>query len=211
MTPHRSRVENREAGAGEVAGYIRVSSTSQDYADQRSSIEAAARARGELVGRWYADIASGKTLDRPELQRMRAELQGGAVRRVWVWRLDRLSRSGIASTFECVAAIRGSGAELLSVTEGFAFERGPAGDIMLAILAWSAEQERLKIRENQEAARQRMALQGRPWGRPPLAPHLEDAIPALRSQGKTIRQIARELQISRSVVGKRLASKTREI
>lgn len=209
---NRSRVENREAAPGElaVAAYIRVSSSSQNYQDQRTSIETAARAHGDVVGRWYADVASGGTLERPELQRMRAELQSGGVRRVWVWRLDRLSRAGIASTLDCVAAIRGAGAELRSVTEGFAFEVGSAGELLLAVLAWCAEQQRLQIRENQEAARERMALlEGRPWGRPPLAPHIEDAIPALRSQGKSIREIARELQISRSVVGKRLAPKTR--
>ena len=205
------RVDKRELVASEpvVAAYIRVSSPSQDYAYQRHAIETAARARGELVEQWYADIGSGSTMERPELVRMRHDVDRLLIKRLWVWRLDRLSRSGIVDMFGVVDQIRGSGATLASVADGFALEPGPAGEIMLAMIAWAAEQERIKIRENQEAARRRMLREGRNWGRPRLPDTKRDAIVAASSRGKSRKEIARELQISRSSVDKVLRSLSR--
>ena len=185
---------------GAVVGYIRVSSASQDYAYQRTAIDEAARARGEKIGEWFADVASGGTLDRPQFSRLRAALDVRAVRRVWVWRLDRLTRSGISDTLECVAHVRRCGADLVSVADRVALDGGPAGELVLAVLAWCAQMERQKIRENQEAARVRMQREGRSWGRPPLPPGLKDAVALAKSQGMSCREIARQLKVSKSWV-----------
>lgn len=184
------------------AGYIRVSSPSQDYAYQRHAIEIAARARGERIDHWYADISSGASKRRPELGRLWRALEQRAVSRLWVWRLDRLTRAGIAETFENVRFVRSSGAELVSVADQFALDGGPAAELVLAVLAWCAQMEREKIRENQEAARARMRRQGRTFGRPPLADHLRDEVIALSSQRPrpSLREIARRLHVSKSWV-----------
>jgi DNA invertase Pin-like site-specific DNA recombinase len=213
-----SGANKREVGAAApaVAAYIRVSTASQDHAYQRAAIERAARARGELVERWYADVASGSTMERPELQRMRADLARGAVLRVWVWRLDRLTRSGIADTLELVSEVREADVELVSVVDGFMVDEGPIGELVLAVMAWAAQMERTKIHEAQEAARARLALQGRGWGRPELPRTTRDAVLELGSQktddGRqrfSIRDIARQLNISKSSVGKYLRTKSR--
>lgn len=183
-----------------VAGYIRVSSASQDHAYQRSAIEAAARARGERVDEWFADVASGGTLERPELVRLHSALDARRLCRVWVWRLDRLTRTGIADTLECVDHVRRSGAELVSVADQMALDAGPVGDLVLAVLAWCAQIERTKIAENQAAARARMALQGRPWGRPPLPAPVRDAVARHAAEGLSRRAIARTLNVSKSFV-----------
>lgn len=193
--------EHGPCRARAVAGYIRVSSPSQDYAYQRHAIEQAARARGELVAHWFGDVASGRSMDRPELQRMLASLDAGAISRVWVWRLDRLTRSGIADTLEVVEHIR-SRATLASVADGFALDEGPAAELVLAVLAWAARVEREKIRENQAAARERLERQGRTWGRPRIPPEIRDECRSRLSRGYTIREIARSLKISRSSVAK---------
>lgn len=190
----------------DAVGYIRVSSPSQDYAYQRSAIEAAARERGERIDGWYADVASGGTMDRPQLGRLWAQLSTGGVRRVWVWRLDRLTRSGIADTLESVSHVRRCGAELVSVADQVALDNGPAAELVLAVLAWCAQMERLKIRENQEAARARLERQGRGWGRPRIPESMKDTCRALQSQGFSVREIARELKISKSWVHSALKS-----
>jgi DNA invertase Pin-like site-specific DNA recombinase len=186
--------------AGAVAGYIRVSSPSQDYAYQRHAIDAAARARGERVDEWFADVATGATLRRPELQRLEAALDAGGVRRVWVWRLDRLTRSGISDTLGAVDRIRRAGADLVSVADQAALDGGPVGDLVLAVFAWAAQLERTKIRENLDAARERMKRDGRGWGRPPHAQQLRDAVAAAKSQGMSCREIARQLKVSKTWV-----------
>lgn len=185
---------------GAVVGYIRVSSAGQDYAYQRSAIDVAARARGETIGHWYGDVASGSTLERPELGRLRRALDDRAVRQLWVWRLDRLTRSGIADTLASVEHVRRSGAELVSVADRVALDGGPTGELVLAVLAWCAQMELAKIHENQEAARSRMRLQGRSWGRPALPPSVRDAVAAAASQGLSCREIARQLKVSKTWV-----------
>lgn len=186
-------------GAAAVAGYIRVSTASQDHASQRHAIELAARARGEQIDRWYADTTTGSSMDRPELRRLWRALEQHQVQRVWVWRLDRLSRAGALATLRAVEQIRAAGATLASVADSFPLE-GPTGELMLMLTAWCSEQERLKIRENQAAARARLEAEGRSWGRPPLAPHKRDAVARLASQGKTVREIAREAECSKTFV-----------
>ncbi len=193
-----------------VAGYIRVSSASQDYEYQRTAIDAAARGRGEAVGEWFADVASGGTLERPEFARLRGALDARRVRRVWVWRLDRLTRTGIADTLECVSHVRRSGAELVSVADQVALDGGPAGELVLAVLAWCAQMERQKIHENLGAARERMRREGRSWGRPPLEPALRDAVVLEASQGLSRREIARKLKVSKSWVDRVLRENERE-
>jgi len=184
-----------------VAAYIRVSSRSQDHTYQRTEIERACRARGDAIGEWFADVASGRTMQRPELEALRVAARAGKVERLWVWRLDRLTRSGIVDTLSILQEFQGAGCTVHSVADGFDLQ-GPAAEIVLAVLAWAAQTEREKIAENVAAARARMAREGRTWGNPPLAPELRSMALALRAQGKTNRQIARELGIGKSSAGK---------
>lgn len=184
-----------------VAAYVRVSSRSQDAAYQRAAIERAALARGDSVGAWFSDVASGRSMDRPGLAGVLQAICDGAVRRLWVWRLDRLTRSGIVDTLQVVELLRKHGCECASVADGFELD-GPAAPVVLAVLAWAAQLERRKIRENQAAARERMAAQGRSWGRPPRAtPEVRAQIRELRAGGATYREISRSMKLSVSHIG----------
>lgn len=189
-----------------ATGYLRVSSRAQDHATQRAAIERAAAARGDVITTWYAEKKSGKLLARPELDRLRADARQGHVRKLYVFKLDRITRSGIRDTFEVVEELRAHGCELVTVADGFSLE-GPAAEIILAVMAWSARMERLAINERIAAARERVEAEGKKWGRPR---RLDDAavarIIALRKAGKTIREIAVALNVPRSTVGEVVAS-----
>lgn len=180
-----------------AAAYIRVSSRSQDHAYQRVEIERACRARGDSIDLWYADVASGRTMQRPELDELRARVAAREIDRLWVWRLDRLTRSGIVDTLSVLQQFQGAGCAVQSVADGFDLA-GPAAEIVLAVLAWAAQTERVKIAENVAAARARMAREGRHWGNPPLPTETRSFARALGAQGKSVRQIGRELGISKS-------------
>src|SRR5215468_3997888 len=127
-----------------IAAYIRVSSRSQDTAMQRSAIERAATARGDSITKWFEEKRSGRTLARPELDRLRQAARGGQFRKLYVFRLDRLTRSGIRDTFEVIEELRAHGCEVVSVADGFSLE-GPAAEVFLAVMAWAAKMERLAI------------------------------------------------------------------
>ena len=182
--------------------YIRVSSKSQDDAMQRHAIEKQAEARGDTIRHWYAEKRSAKTIDRKELARLRAEIRAGRVPALYVFRLDRLTRSGIRDTLEVVHEIREYGCVLRSCADGFSLE-GPHSEIIIAVMAWAAQMERLAINERIAAARERMEAKGLPWGR---RPRLNDAETArLRTEhakGRSIRTLARDFKITRSVVAR---------
>jgi DNA invertase Pin-like site-specific DNA recombinase len=101
-----------------ATAYIRVSSRAQDHGSQKAAIERTATARGDVVGVWYAEKMSAKTLGRPELQRLRADARAGLVQRLYLFRVDRLARSGIRDTFEVIEELRGHGVEIVTVADG---------------------------------------------------------------------------------------------
>jgi DNA invertase Pin-like site-specific DNA recombinase len=188
-----------------ATAYLRVSSRAQDFATQRAAIERAAAARGDTIAEWRSEKRSGKTLARPELERLRANARAGHVRRLYVFKLDRLTRSGIRDTFEVVEELRAHGVELVSVSDGFALD-GPAAEVVLAVMAWAAKMERLAIGERIAAARERLEEEGRAWGRPSrLSPLERERVLALAGQGLSVRGIAVRVGASRSVVHRALS------
>lgn len=187
-----------------VAAYVRVSSRAQTHATQRHAIERAAHVRDEQVAEWYAETLSGKSLDRPELQRLLTDVRAGKVRRLYVYRLDRLTRSGIRDTLDVVETIRGAGCQLVTIADGFD-PSGPAAQLILAVMAWAAEMERVTINERISAARERIAEEGGTWGRPPrmTTDQRQEAVRRALA-GSTVREIAAALKIPRPTVQRAL-------
>ncbi len=190
-----------------IVGYVRVSSRSQDHEMQRSAVERTASARGDSIESWYAEKRSGKTLARPELGRLRADARAGLIRRLYVFRLDRLTRSGIRDTLEVVEELRAHGCQIVSVADGFDLE-GPAAEVVLAVIGWAAKMERIAINERIAAARERLEAEGRPWGRPRrMDAAAGDRARAMQAAGRSVREIAVALKIPRSTVARALSRK----
>jgi DNA invertase Pin-like site-specific DNA recombinase len=187
-----------------TAAYVRVSSKAQDLATQRAAIERAAAARSDAITTWYAEKRSARTIAREELSRLRSEVRAGKVRKLYVFKLDRLARSGIRDTFEVVEELRAHGCDLVTVADGFDLN-GPAAEVVLAVMAWAAKMERLAINERISAARARLEAEGRPWGRPRrLTPAQVAAIRADKAAGRTVREIAQARKVPRSTVARAL-------
>jgi DNA invertase Pin-like site-specific DNA recombinase len=190
-------IDGKPAGC---AAYIRVSSRSQDFPTQKAAIERAAEARGDYVEHWYSEKASGRSLERPELANVRKAAQAGIVRRLYIFRIDRLTRSGIRDTLAVVEELRQCGCQLVTVADGFQID-GPWSDIVLAVMAWAAQMERLAIGERIAAARKRVEAQGGRWGRPRRVDRkTRERIAALRAEGRSVRFIAQALKIPRSTI-----------
>jgi DNA invertase Pin-like site-specific DNA recombinase len=187
--------------------YIRVSSRAQDHASQKAAIERAAVACGDTIADWRAEKRSAKTMAREELQRLVAEARTGCLRgrRLYVFRLDRLTRTGIADTLTTVEELRAHGVELVSVADGFDLN-GPHAEVIIAVMAWAAKMERLATAERIAAARERIEAEGGRWGRPRRMTRadVERAV-ALRAAGRSIRAIAVALKIPRQTIARSLA------
>ena len=89
--------------------YIRVSTQEQDTTRQHQLVEQA-KAAGFYIAGVYSEKASGARLDRPELNRMIAELQPGDV--VIAEKMDRISRLPLPEAEKLIAQIKAKGATL---------------------------------------------------------------------------------------------------
>lgn len=183
-----------------IGAYLRVSSRAQDLATQRRAIELAAKARRHRVTQWFTEKQSAKGLQRPALSELRAAARAGRVRVLYVFRIDRLSRSGIRDTVALLEELRGAGCTVISTNDGFDLN-GPASDVVVACFAWAAQMERAAHGERISAARARMKAEGRAWGRPPRADAATVARVLELAGKRTQRAIAVALKIPRSTVG----------
>jgi len=185
-----------------IAAYLRVSTRGQSVSLQRDAIDRASRQRGARIGAWFSEKAGGAVQARPELERLRAAVRAGEFERVFVYRLDRLSRGGIRDTLAIVAEFRENGCKIETVADGFSLD-GAGSEVVLAVLAWAAQMERAAIGERISAARVRVEASGGTWGRPPRVGAAELAkCRSLSKAGRTVRQIAVALKIPKSTVGR---------
>ena len=111
---------------------------------------------------WYRDKFTGKTMDRPGMEKLMDDLRAGKVERIVVWRLDRLGRTtkGLCQLFDELAERK---VDLVSLKDGFSLA-SPAGRLHARILASVAEYE-TEVRAERVAAGQAVARRkGKKWG-----------------------------------------------
>lgn len=132
----RSPAQHASVDALRVARvYLRVSTDEQDLRRQ-DAVQQDARAAGYYVANVYREKGSGATADRPELQRMIADLQPGET--VIAERIDRLSRLPLQEAGRLVAAIKDKGARLaipgiVDLSELAAASKGTARIVLEAV------------------------------------------------------------------------------
>jgi len=193
-----------------AAAYVRVSSRAQDHATQRTAIEREARLRGDTVQSWYAETRSARTMDRPELVRLREDVRSGRVRKLYCFKLDRLSRTGVADTFEVVKELRKAGVELVAVADNLTLRPDTedlTSEVLVFALGLAAKIERVAINERISAARDRVEAEGGRWGRPSRVDRTtRERAAAMAAEGRTVRDIARALKVPRSTIARAIAA-----
>lgn len=184
-----------------AVAYVRVSSKGQDVRSQRHAIEGMAAARGDSI-EWREEKRSATTLQRPALDRVRADVRAGRVKRLYVFRLDRLTRTGIRDTFELIEELRAHGCDVITCADGFDLN-GPMAEPLIAILAWAAKMEHFARAERIAAARARKEAAGEAWGRPRRMTEAQEARAVqLRDQGHSQRTIAQRIKVPHATVGR---------
>jgi DNA invertase Pin-like site-specific DNA recombinase len=193
-----------------AVAYIRVSSRAQDHSLQRASIERAATARGDVIGEWYAEKKSAKTTARPELIRLRADIRSGVARKLYVFKLDRLVRTGVADTFAVVEEVRRAGAILVAVADNLTIlpnKEDVTSEVLVFALGLAAKLERTAINDRIAAARERVEAEGGRWGRPSRVDGETLArARKMKVEGRSIREIAVAVKVPRSTIAGALAA-----
>ncbi len=201
-----------------VAIYERVSSRGQKLDSQHHDLTTWAtgqQASGQTI-KWYSDKFTGKTLDRPGMTKLLADIRGGKVKAVVVWRLDRLGRTakGLTALFDELVALK---VNFVSLKDGIDLST-PAGRLIANVLASVASYEtevraeRIAAGKAAKQAKIDAIIQaggtppvvnkgGRPKGIPnKVTPTVQTMILQMKAERKKVAMIARELNLSRQTV-----------
>jgi len=183
-----------------VAIYARVSKAQgQDTENQLAQLRDFCASYGWEIVHEYIDHITGKHSDREQFKAMFTAASRRQFDTVVTWALDRLSREGVAQTFDHIKVLRSYGVEYVSFTEAHFRTTGPPGELMIAVAAWIAEQERKRISERTKAGLAKARRQGRVGGRRALVID-RDKIAALDESGLTMREIAEEMGVSAAYI-----------
>jgi DNA invertase Pin-like site-specific DNA recombinase len=190
--------------------YARISKdkSSQDTENQLAQLRQFCAASNWTIVAEFVDRVSGKHSDRERFQAMFTAASRREFDILLTWALDRLSREGVSRTFEHIKQLRSFGIEYVSFTESHFRTTGPAGELMIAVAAWIAEQEHRRISERVRAGLEKARKQGRIGGRRRLVLDY-DRLAELDADGLTMRQIAEEMNVSPSFVCRALKARQR--
>ena len=123
---------------------------------------------------------------------------------VLVWALDRFTREGVYQTFDYVRRLSLYGVLFESYSESHFRTTGPAGELMLAVAAWIAQQERIRISDRTKAGLVRARSQGKKCGRP-VKVFRRDEAADMRKRGLSWRTIEKALGVPQSTIRLALA------
>ena len=184
-----------------IVGYRRVSSIDQSL--ERQDL-------GSDCEKIFEEKVSGRNIERPELQRMLEFIREGD--EVRVWSIDRLGRS-LTDLASLVEHITKKGASIRFISERMEFASGendPFKTLQFQLLAAFAQFERAiaERRRLEGMAAARASGRYKKAGRKRQEFSVDEAMRLYR-EGKSIRQIAKELNAGKTTVAndikKRLA------
>src|SRR5215469_14056255 len=143
--------------------YARVSTVEkgQDPENQLRQLREYCARQGWTIEEEYIDRASGKKRGPGIIQAPIPRRIQGRFDVLVCWALDRLTRQGVLETFEYIRDLGRYGVQFESFTEPHFRTMGPAGELMLAVAAWIAQQERMRLAERTKAGLQRARAAGK--------------------------------------------------
>src|ERR1700682_1185785 len=190
-----------------AAIYARVSTTNhgQDVSMQTRELREYCERRGFEIADEYTDVGiSGSKDSRPELNRLMADAHKRCFDVVAVWRFDRFARS-VSHLLRALETFSALGIAFVSLSEQMDTTT-PTGKMVFTVLGAVADLERSLIAERVRAGLRNARAKGKTLGRPRVS--VDSArIGRLRTQGRSIREIADELGYSRSLVHKTLGNR----
>ena len=184
-----------------IAAYCRVSTNNQKNDSQIAEIKKWLAAHGydqsQVV--WFVDKESGKTLKRPQFEKMQAAIFAGEIKTVVVWKLDRISRR-LKDGIVLLCDWCNNGVRVVSITQQIDLT-GAVGRMIAAVMLGLAEIE-LEYRQERQAAgiavaKKKGVYQGRKVGTFKAKPARANE---LRDKGLKIAEIATALGTSKRTV-----------
>jgi DNA invertase Pin-like site-specific DNA recombinase len=189
-----------------VAIYTRVSGKSnrQDAANQSLQLTEYCQRQGwEYLE--YTDRVTGTKADRIAFQQLFEDARLKKFDLVLFWALDRFSREGVTETLNYLKILDSYGVAWKSFSESYLDSTGMFCEAVIAILAAVAKQEHARLSERVVAGLRRAKREGKVLGRRRIIVDRE-RIRAMAANGQSVRAIAGEVGVSKSLVANILNS-----
>jgi DNA invertase Pin-like site-specific DNA recombinase len=157
-----------------VALYARVSKDEtssagalQDPENQLQPMRKFCEAMQWEISKEFVDRASGGSANRPQFQAMLGEVRQRHFDLILVWALDRFSREGMSNTLSYIKQLKEYKTGLRSIQESWLdTSKEGISDLLIAFMAWIAEQEKKRISERTKAGLAKLKAKGIKLGRP---------------------------------------------
>jgi DNA invertase Pin-like site-specific DNA recombinase len=183
-----------------IAIYTRVSTDEQKTDLQISDLQEYIQRRGYQIFNTYEDIISGATKERKALDQLFQDAKHRKFDIVLVWKFDRFARS-LKMLVDSLALFQELGIDFISYKENIDTTTS-MGRLIFHINSAYAEFEREIIRDRVKAGIRAKREKTGTWGRSTLAYGVREKIQELRAKNISIRNIAKQLQISTRTVMK---------
>jgi DNA invertase Pin-like site-specific DNA recombinase len=186
-----------------AALYVRVSTTDQEVGLQETELREFAERRGWQYQVFTDRGQSGAKVSRPALDDLLERLRKKKFDVLVVWALDRLARS-LRQLLTIAEECKALGVDLVSLKQNIDSTL-PTGRLTFQVLGAVAEFEREMLRERVKAGMNQARRVGKHIGRPArrklIRAEIEE-IRVLRSQGKSVRQLAKEFGASQWMIAR---------
>lgn len=182
-------------------GYMRVSSRDQNEDRQRIAL----LEMGIAMENIFMDKQSGKNFDRPQYKKLLRKLNGNTV--LFVKSIDRLGRNYEDLNEQWRIITKEKGADIVVIDMPLLDTRREKNllgtfisDIVLALLSYVAENERINIKQRQAEGISAAKARGVKFGRPskPLPDNFHEVHTRWRAGEITVSEAARECGIPQS-------------
>jgi DNA invertase Pin-like site-specific DNA recombinase len=187
----RKPARTRKPSKGQRVGYLRVSSLDQNEVRQLE---------GLALDKIFTDKASGKDVNRPQLEAMQSFVREGDT--VFCHSMDRLARN-LDDLRRIVLGLIERGIHIVFVKENLTFtgEDSPMSNLLLSVMGAFAQFERELIRERQREGIAIAKREGEYSGRKPsLTPTRAAELRRRVAEGDSKAALAREFGISRDTL-----------
>ncbi len=177
-----------------IAIYARVSTEKQDYENQLLQLKDYCKKKDFHIYRIYSETISGKESQRPIFKEMMLDASQRKFDAIVVWALDRFTREGTAKLWYYINTLNSYGVKFISYSEPvFNTDNEMVRDVLLTIMAALAKIERQRISDRTKAGLAIAKMKGKKLGKPPVPEKVKKLIIELREQGKSYRDICKEV------------------
>lgn len=191
-----------------VAIYARKSKGDEDYSNQLGELQEYCIKQGWTIYKIYSEVISGKESQRPEFTSIMEDASQKKFDIILVWALDRFTREGVDKVWKYISQLDYYGVSFRSYKEPYLnTDNKMVKDMLFSIMGILAEQERLRISDRTKArlkqyqdqikskgyAITRSGKKIRKLGKPNLPKKVKEQIVEMREQGKSFRDICKEV------------------